>query len=76
MRELTKKEQVALERLHKAMDNWPDTLEVFADNSTMCIIDTKTHLVIDDNFPSVYCDGGDPDHDYEENGDTYINKPQ
>ena len=73
MRKITKREQQIINKLHKMDDNWPDTLELFADNGSLTVIDPVTKEVLDDLFVYIMCDGGDPDRSYDEDGTQFLN---
>jgi hypothetical protein len=72
MRKMTRKEISIIKVIDKLSKSWPKNIQLFADNGTLIIIDYDTHMVLHE-FCGIICDGGDPDHSYDENGDEYIN---
>lgn len=58
-----------VDALNKLDKRWPKNRQLFADNGTLLLMDENGRGVdtFDDSvitmFPSIVCDGGDPDHD-------------
>lgn len=69
-RNLTKKEQAAINRVEKAFKDFPKTLQVFAFSGTMMIVDMKTKQIFM-TILAVSADGGDPGT-VEENGVEFL----
>ncbi len=67
---ITKKEQQAIKALHKVLNKWPETLNLFGWSGSLVIFkyaENGTRCLLPEYF-KVSCDGGDPD-DIDQNAD-------
>ena len=63
-RDLTPEEAKALAALHRLSKIWPRSLTIFGWSGSLVVMDSEMErgpdAVIDDDFPGIPCDGGDP----------------
>ena len=71
MRKLTRKQKSIISKLHKLSDIWDKSLQLFADNGRLIVVDRETAEVLD-MFENIICDGGDLDKHYDEDGNEYL----